>query len=170
MLVRPGGPVLGLRDTDDLLQAVAPLLVALPLCLWKASDSVGRIRIFWQLLGLAAASWGFGQLVWCVLELTGQKNLATNDWSVGGYPGSVFIGAAVIVYPGPRLQWTGRSAIIDGLLIATTLLFVSWTIASDTGALQHSRIQLGERITVLTYPALDIVLLAMLGHPAWTRP
>jgi hypothetical protein len=44
----------------------------------------------------------------------------------------------------------------------TTLLVVSWTIASGTGALQRSGTHLMERITVLTYPAADIVLLAVL--------
>ena len=161
--VHPGGPLVT-RNIDDLLQAAAPLLVALPLCLWRASVSTGRMRTYWELLAAAAAAWAAGQVVWCYLEIARHEQPTGSNWPTVGYLlAVVLIGAALILYPGPRLHWAGRiRALIDGLLIVSTLLFVSWAIAIDTGALQRSGAQLAERITVLTYPAADIVLLAML--------
>ena len=163
VLARPGGPDVS-RNVDDLLQAVAPLLVALPLCLWRASTSSGRMRTFWRLLGASAAAWGAGQLAWCYLEIVRHMRPTASGVPTAGYLLCVVCaGAALLVYPGPRLHWAGRSrALIDGLLIVTTLLFVSWTIASDTGALERTGAGLAERLTVLAYPAADIVLLAML--------
>ena len=163
VIVRPGGPVVT-QNIDDLLQAVVPLMVALPLCLWRAARSPGRMRTFWQLLGATAAAWGAGQLAWCYLEIVRHRPPAASALPTAGYLLAVACaGAALVVYPGPRLHWAGRSrALIDGLLIVTTLLFVSWTIASDTGALQRSGTHLAERVTVLTYPAADIVLIAIL--------
>ena len=163
VLVHPGGPIVT-RNIDDLLQAVVPLAVALPLCLWRASCSSGRMRTFWQLLGAFAGAWGAGQLVWCYLEITRHTRPTASDLPTAGYLLAVLCaGAALVIYPGPRPHWAGRiRALIDGLLIVTTLLFVSWTVASDTGALQRSGVHLAERITVLTYPAGDIVLIALL--------
>jgi diguanylate cyclase (GGDEF)-like protein len=177
VLAQPGGQVTT-RNIDDLLQAAVPLLVALPSCLWRATASTGRMRLFWQLLSAFAASWGLGQLVWCYLEIGRHESPTASDWPTIGYLlASVLAAAAIIVYPGPRLHWAARiRALVDGLLIVTTLLFVSWTVASDTGALQHSGTQLTERLTVLAYPAADIVLLAMLatvigrGTRSWQDP
>ena len=163
VLFRPGGHLVT-RNVDDLLQAAAPLLVALPLCLWRASVSTGRMRTYWEFLAAAAAAWAAGQVVWCYLEMARHEQPAASGLPTVGYLLAVVLaGAALVIYPGPRLHWSGRiRALIDGLLIVTTLLFVSWAIAVDTGALQRSGVQLAERITVLTYPAADIVLLALL--------
>jgi len=177
VLIRPGGPVVT-RNIDDLLQAAAPLLVALPLCLWRASASTGRLRRYWEVLAAAAAAWAAGQLVWCYLEIARHQQPTASNWPTVGYLLAVVLaGAALVIYPGPRLHWSGRiRALIDGLLIVTTLLFVSWAIAIDTGALQRSGVDLTERITVLTYPATDIVLLAVLvtvfgrGHRSLRDP
>ena len=174
VLFRPGGPVIA-RNVDDLLQAVAPLLVALPLCLWRASVSTGRMRRSWEFLAAAAAAWGTGQLAWCYLEIARHQQPTASAWPTVGYLLAVALaGTALVLYPGPWLHWSGRTrALIDGLLIVTTLLFVSWAVAIDTGALQRSGTQLTERITVLTYPAADIVLLAVLitvvGRGSYSR-
>ena len=174
VVLHPGGPVVT-RNVDDLLQAVAPLLVALPLCLWRASVSTGRMRRSWEFLAAAAGAWGAGQLAWCYLEIARHEQPTASIWPTVGYLLAVVLaGAALVLYPGPWLHWSGRTrALIDGLLIVTTLLFVSWAVAIDTGALQRSGAQLAERITVLTYPAADIVLLAMLitvfGRGSYSR-
>jgi len=163
VLWHPGGALVT-RDIDDLLQAAAPLLVALPLCLWRASVSSGRMRAYWGLLAGMAAAWGAGQLAWCYLEIVRNLQPTTSNWPTVGYLAAVVsAGAAFVLYPGPRLHWSARiRAMVDGLLIVATLLFVSWVIALNSGALQHSGTGVAERITVLTYPAADIVLLAML--------
>jgi len=155
VLARPGGRLVT-RNVDDLLQAAAPLLVALPLCLWRASVSTGRMRRSWKFLAAAAAAWGAGQLAWCYLEIAHHEQPTASAWPTVGYLLAVVLaGAALVVYPGPRLHWSGQTrALIDGLLIVTTLLFVSWAIAVDTGALERSGAQLAERITVLHEGAL----------------
>lgn len=177
ILTHPGGSETT-RNIDDLLQAAVPLLVALPCCLWRAVASTGRMRRFWQLLGAFAGSWGLGQLIWCYLEIGRNESPTMSYWPTGGYLlASVLAATAIIVYPGPQLHWAARiRALVDGLLIVTTLLFVSWTVAGDTGALVHSGTQLMEKVTVLAYPAADIVVLAMLatvigrGTRSWKDP
>ena len=163
VLLRPGGPTVT-RNADDLLQAVAPLFVALPLCLVRASTSTGRPRTFWILLAAAAGAWGAGQLSWCWLEMVRHQPPTSSGLPVVGYLAAVLcIGIAVVLHPGPRPHWSGRArAVIDGLLIVATLLFVSWSDAMQTVGLSHSGTSVAERITALTYPAADIVLLALL--------
>ncbi len=162
--LEPGGTTVT-RDADDIAQAVAPLLVALPLCWRAAVRSGGRRRRFWTLLACVAASWGIGQVVWCYLELsTGTTPGAESPAAVGYLLAPLFAVAALVSYPGPRLHWAaGVRAAVDGLLIVSSLLFVAWTVAGITGALARSGTSTGQRITVLTYPAADIVVLALLA-------
>ena len=167
VVLQPGG-VAVTRDLDDMAQTVAPLLVAVPACWIAATRCGGRLRRFWALLALFAGSWGLGQIVWSYLEITrGHAPTGGSAAVVGFLLAPVFGLAAVVVYPGPELHWAaGVRAAVDGLLIVSTLLFVSWTIAGDTGALGRTGTSIGERVTVLTYPATDIVLLAVLATVA----
>jgi len=167
VVLQPGGPM-ATRNVDDAAQAAAPLLAAVPACWWAAARTTGRLRRFWALLALSAASWGLGQVMWCYQEFANGSTPAGASWASAGYLlAPVFAFAAVIVYQVPLLHWaTGVRSIVDGLLIVATLLFASWTIASDTGALTRSGAGLSEQLTVLAYPAADIVLLALLATVA----
>jgi len=153
------------QNVDNLLQAVAPLLVAVPACGWAATRSRGRRRHFWILMAGVAASWGIGQVIWWGLELsTGSVPGAESIASVGYLVAPVLAVAALFTYPGPRMHWAARiRAAVDGLLIVCSLLFVAWMTASITGALVRSGTSTGQQITVLTYPAADIVVLALLA-------
>ena len=51
-------------------------------------------------------------------------------------------------------------------MIVSSLLFVAWTIAELSGALARSGATTGQQITVLVYPAADIVMLALLATVA----
>ena len=167
VMLQPGGRHLT-RNLDDVAQAVVPLLVAAPACWWAATRADGRLRRFWTFLALTAASWGLGQVAWCYIEIVdGHTPSGGSVAAVGYLLAPVFGVLAVMNYPGPSLHWATRvRAMVDGLLITSTLLFVAWTIAVDTGALARSGSSLSQRITVLTYPAADIVVLAVLATVA----
>ena len=175
--VQPGGP-LTTRNLDDLAQAAAPLLVALPACWWAAARATGRLRRAWVFFALFAASWGIGQVVWCYLEIVRHHPESGSSWADVGYLLALpFAAAAIASYPGPRLHWAGRfRTLVDGLLVVTTLLFVSWTIAVDAGGLTRSRETVLQQVTLLIFPSADIILLAMLlavivrGTRKWRDP
>jgi len=164
VVIRPGGPV-ATRDLDDAAQALAPLLVAVPACIWAATRTSGRRRRFWVLLALFAGSWGLGQLVWTYLEIVSGNQPGTDSWATLGFlMAPVFGAAAIVSYPSTRLHWAARlRALVDGLLIVSTLLFVSWSMAVDSGGLARSATDFVQKVTVLTYPATDIVLLALVA-------
>jgi diguanylate cyclase (GGDEF)-like protein len=160
----PGGASVT-RNVDDVAQAAAPLLVAVPACWWAAARSQGRRRRYWALLACFAASWGIGQVIWCYLELsTGSTPGTDSIASVGYLLAPLFAVAALFSFGGPKMHWAaGVRATVDGLLVASSLLFVAWTIAPITGALARSGATTGQQITVLTYPAADIVMRALLA-------
>lgn len=163
VVVKPGGAT-ATRDVDDLAQALSPLLVAVPACWWAAWRATGPLRRSWLFFGCFAASWGVGQLTWCYLEIVRHQPGTTGSWSdIGFLAAPAFAAVAILSYPGPPLHWAGRfRALVDGFLVVTTLLFASWTAAVDTGALERSGAQFTQRVTVVTFPAADIVLLALL--------
>jgi diguanylate cyclase len=167
VLTRPVSPTFT-RDADDLVQLAAPLLIALPACCWAASRTSGRLRAVWVLWALFALSWGIGQAVWCVHEITTGQTSNAASWPTFGYLlAPVFGMVAVAVYPAPERHWTaGTRAVVDGFLVVACLMFVAWAIAGDTGALDRTGTSLAERFTVMAYPGADIVLLALLATVA----
>jgi signal transduction histidine kinase len=162
VLGTPGSDLVELFS--NLVQALAALLAA-GACFHAAHrDPYGFGRAWtaslhraWRLLGTAALSWGLGQVVWTYLELSGNKTPVPSLADVGYLAAVPLLIAGALAFPTAPMRATARlRTLLDGLLIAASLLFLGWaTVLGD--ALRTNGASTLERIICLAYPLGDIV-------------
>jgi hypothetical protein len=144
---------------DDIATVVAAL-VATAFCVLAARPGQDTKRKLWSLLAVALGLWALAETVWAVYELILRKDVPVPSWADVGYLGAIpFAVAALASHPA-----TGRSAtrkaryVLDGLLIACALLFLSWSlILSPLG--HTTDIGTAAGIVTFAYPFGDAVLL-----------
>ncbi|HXQ56121.1 MAG TPA: hypothetical protein VOA19_10020, partial [Actinomycetes bacterium] len=137
--LRIGGPVVT-ELTSNLIQATSALVAA-----WACFNAATRnpygfgrawtasLRRAWRLLGWAALAWGLGQVVWTVLELRGGELPMPSLADAGFLTAVPLLIAGVLAFPTAPMRATARlRTLLDGLLIAASLLFVGWaTVLGD---------------------------------------
>jgi signal transduction histidine kinase len=122
------------------------------------------MRRAWRLIGVAALFWGVGQLIWSYLELSGSGGPT-------GFPSlaDLFFLAAIPLVAAGLLSWPTAPVhalaqvrtVLDGLLIASSLLFASWALV--LGPTYHAGGgPLPPRVVGLAYPIGDLVTLTIL--------
>jgi signal transduction histidine kinase len=157
------------RAFDDLAIAAAALAAGLA-CLHSAHRGqygFGRVwtiaqRRAWRLLGAAALSWGTGQLIWSLLDLTGGSG-----WGFPSLADAFFLAAIPLVAAGV-LSWPTAPVralaqvrtLLDGLLIASSLLFASWALVLGP-TYRAGGADLLPRVIGLAFPIGDLVLLTI---------
>ncbi len=157
------------RAFDSLVIAVAALAAATA-CLHAARRGqygFGRawtvaLRRAWRLLAAAALCWGAGQLIRFWLELAGGHRAPFPS------PADVFLLAAlplaaagVLSYPTAPVRALAQvRTVLDGLLIASSLLFASWAMVLGPTYRAGGGPVLA-RVTALAYPIGDMVILTI---------
>jgi signal transduction histidine kinase len=121
------------------------------------------MRRAWRLIGAAALSWGVGQLIWSSLELSGSGGPA-------GFPSlaDLFFLAAIPLLAAGVLSWPTAPVhalaqvrtLLDGLLIASSLLFASWALVLGP-TYRAGGGSLPPRVIGLAYPIGDMVILTI---------
>jgi signal transduction histidine kinase len=149
---------------SNLVQASAALLAAAA-CFSAASRNpygFGRawtasLHRAWRLLGSAALAWGLGQVAWTIIELRGGTPKVPTAADIGYLAAVPLLIAGVLAFPTAPMRATARlRTLLDGLLIAASLLFLGWaTVLGETFRAGDS--SLLERAVCLTYPLGDIV-------------
>jgi hypothetical protein len=143
---------------DDLSTPIAAAL-ACALCLRARTRYSGDLRLSWTLLACATACWTAAELVWGVYALLLDAEVPSPSWADVGYLLAIPLTlAALIKHPAISGGGTRKlRSVLDGLLIATALLFLSWTVV--LGPLWHSTdlSTLGGLVT-LAYPFGDAVI------------
>jgi hypothetical protein len=151
----------GARTTlwvDDGLTPLAAL-IACVLCFRARARHCGRMRLFWSLLGCAMASWTFAEVVWGYYALIIDVEVPVPSWADVGYLAAIPLAvAALIVHPATRGSGTRRARwVFDGLVVATALLFLSWTLV--LGPLWRSAdLSTWTGVVALAYPFGDVVI------------
>ena len=144
--------------TANLAQLLAPSLAAVS-CAWAAASGSGRTRRAWALLAASAASWAIGQATWVWFEHLAQRELPFPSLADVGYLGAIPLAvAAMLAFPGRAERATLQArSLLDGAVIATSLLYTSWSLvlgpvfrAGEGGVL--------EQAIALAYPVGDVVL------------
>ena len=157
------------RAVDDIVVGLVPLLAA-GACFQAARRAplgFGRawtasLRRAWRLLGAAALSWGLGQTVWAFLELVAKQDVPLPSLADVGFICALpLLAAGVLAFPTAPVRATARlRTLLDGLLIAASLLFVAWaTILGE--AYRSANSSTVEKILALAYPLGDIVALTI---------
>jgi signal transduction histidine kinase len=151
--------------TSNIVQAVAALVGA-----WACFNAARRnpygfgrawtasLHRAWRLLGSAALAWGLGQVVFTVLELRGDEPHVPSLADAGFLTALPLLIAGVLAFPTAPMRATARlRTLLDGLLIAASLLFVGWaTVLGDAFSHNVTSTTL-ERVVCLAYPLGDIV-------------
>jgi diguanylate cyclase (GGDEF)-like protein len=159
MLTGMGGPSF-LRDVDDISQGLAAALGSAA-ALLAAKRHQGRSRWGWAIMSVGLGMWAAGQAVWCRYEIGQGRNAPFPSLADVGYL-SFSVCASVAVWfisdhdPVPRRV----RAIIDGLVVAGSLLVISWCTALGATVRAGGGVSLSA-LVALAYPLTDIVLLTM---------
>ena len=157
-----GGPDTA-RNLGNISQALAPI-VATWSCVRAARVSQGQgWRVGWLLVGASCASWAIGQLIWTWFETI--QGVITPFPSAADAFFLLAVPLAVIgllYFPSSPGTQTGRArTLLDGLIVATSVLWISWvTVLGPT--LHDGEGTRFERAIGLAYPVGDAVLLTIL--------
>jgi two-component system, sensor histidine kinase and response regulator len=143
---------------DDVGEAVAAF-VAAACCAYATTQTAGRIRLAWALLGISAGSWGAGETVWAVYEAGLGQEVPYPGW-----PDVGFIVAIPFAFAGIRALWREPRGTaskwrvwLDAVIIALALTFTAWVLGlrlvwqnTEDGGL--------EKFLDLAYPVGDILI------------
>ena len=155
--VRTGGKVLT-EQVDDLGQALAAFLaaVACGLAAWRHR---GRTRAAWSLVGASALSWAAGECVWSYYQLLLGRQVPFPSIADAGFLGAVpFAVAGVLLFPAAPTHAVSRlGTVLDGFIIAGSLLIVSWASVLGTVYRGGSGGVLSQAIG-LAYPLGDVIV------------
>jgi diguanylate cyclase (GGDEF)-like protein len=112
---------------DDLTETAAAFIAAAA-SVAAASRHRGRLRAAWALMGASALCWGLGQLAWDWYQLLAGVQVPFPSLADAGYLSAVpFAIAAVLLFPVAFERASSVvNSLIDGLVIAASLLIVSW--------------------------------------------
>jgi diguanylate cyclase len=154
MILGIGGPHATLVVSDGVAILVSALAGAA--CAVAGRRAQGRLRRGWFLLGAGMVSWSIGETIWGYYEVFGGREVPFPSLADVGYLGMVplaLVGTAALVKP----QRHTIRAVLDGLIISGSLLFVSW--ATVLGSMSEAKMQDWLEWTVsLAYPLGDIVI------------
>src|SRR5437867_10901139 len=147
---------------DDIGESVVAFIAAAA-CFLAALRHHGRTRTAWTLIGVSAFCWGAGEVVWSYYELLlGQQGPFPSLADLGYLLAVPLAIAGVLYFPSaPTRAASLARAILDGLLIAGSLLVISWSTV--LGAVYRSSSgDLLSQLIGLAYPAGDVVIGTML--------
>ena len=147
---------------EDYGQAAAAAAAALS-CFIAARRSSGRLRAGWALLTFSAMSWCFGEMAWAVVEVNLNRPVPFPSVADAGFVAAIpFAAAALLIFPfGPSSARGRVRALLDALIVATSLTYVAWDAGLGSLAAQMHAGIVGSSLAV-TYPAADVILLTLL--------
>ncbi|HZQ83901.1 MAG TPA: GGDEF domain-containing protein [Acidimicrobiales bacterium] len=152
---------------DDIGEAVAALIAAgAGLIAARRSKDAAKA---WLLIGASALSWGLGELVWSWYELIRHRDVPFPSFADVGFLLAVPLATAgLLLFPGaPRRAARRLRMTLDGAIIATSMLFISWGLV--LGPLWHTKGQSAFAQTIsLAYPVGDVIIATLVfilvGH------
>jgi len=159
LVVGVGGTTM-VQRADDLGVTLAPLLAA-GAGLWSAWRATGLTRRGWALLGASAASWGAGQGIWSWYELAAHREVPFPSLADLGFLGAVPLAVAAMLSfaaAGAEERAASRvSRMLDGCLIATSLLYASWALVLGS-VFRAASGGVIEQLIALAYPVGDVIV------------
>jgi diguanylate cyclase (GGDEF)-like protein/PAS domain S-box-containing protein len=163
ILTGSGGPALSQAVSNIGLAAVA--LAAAVAGSLAARRHRGRHRRVWALLAGSALSWGLGQVAWTWYESVLGREVPFPSLADVGYLGAVpLAAAALLALPTAAQTMAGRvRAVLDGLMIASSLLLTSWVVVLGPAVHAGGDGLLGQAIS-LAYPVGDVVVVTIVVY------
>jgi hypothetical protein len=144
---------------DDLATALAAL-TATVLCVHAGARHAGQLRLFWWLLAGACGAWTLGETTWGVYDLVLREPVPVPSWADVGYLAGIPLAVvALVCHPAMRGGGTQKArSVLDSLIVATALLFLSWTLV--LGPLWRSTdVSTLGGLATIAYPFGDVVII-----------
>ena len=160
LATKPGGAGLVVRISDVTTAAAAA--AACVACALAAGRCANAMRVFWWVLTAAMGAWAAGESAWTWYEVVLRVQVPTPSWADVGYlVAPVLCVAAFACHPATRNRdrW-GVLPILDGVAVASALLFVSWTLVLGPLWSHSGGLSVGALIAV-AYPFSDVVILVL---------
>jgi hypothetical protein len=147
------------RYVDDIATALAALTAGL-LCARAGRHHARNMRAFWWLLAGASGAWALGEAIWAVYDLVLVREVPVPSWADIGYLGGIPLAvAALVAHPAMHGRSTIKArSVVDGLVLATALLFMSWTFVFEP-LWESGSLTAAGRMTALAYPFGDVVIM-----------
>jgi PAS domain S-box-containing protein len=165
--LQPGGqPLVEVVSDLGLLGAA---LVAGRSC-WRRAAAGGASRRAWLLTGVAVLLWSVAQATWSFFQLVLDRPVPFPSPADPFYLGSVVVGTvALFAFPSaPRGMADRMRTLLDGLIVATSLLLVAWATVLEPVAHSIPPDVPWHRVLALAYPLGEIartsVLLVVLAR------
>ncbi|GAA2384613.1 bifunctional diguanylate cyclase/phosphodiesterase [Dactylosporangium salmoneum] len=156
-----GGPLVS-QNVSNVALFVAAWAAACS-CFAKAlRERGGRVRWAWALTGLGAFSWGVGQVFCIWYETVLDREVPFPSLADAGYFWMMpFTAAGLLLLPLSRQTVAQQvRSILDGLMIAASLLLITWVLILGPLVRQGADSSLGLLVT-LWYPGGDVVVLTV---------
>ena len=147
---------------DDLAEVFVAFIAGVA-CVAAARRRLGRSRQAWGLIAACAFLWCAGEAVWSYYEVGLGRQVPFPSLADAGFLGGVpFAVAGVLLFRAGTFRAATRlAAILDGLIIAASLLAVSWTTILETISRAGGDSPIAQALS-LAYPVTDVVILTML--------
>jgi hypothetical protein len=144
---------------DDLATVLAAL-TATVLCVRAGSRNARELRPFWWLLAGACGAWALAEMIWGVYELVLHEEVPVPSWADLGYLAAIpFAVVALVCHPAMRGGRAHKArSVLDGLIVATALLFLSWTVVLGPLWRSTDLSTLGG-VVAFAYPFGDVVII-----------
>jgi diguanylate cyclase (GGDEF)-like protein/PAS domain S-box-containing protein len=159
VLIVAGGP-----GSDRIVTLTAlPLaaIAAAAACLWRSRRFTGRARWGWTALSAGVACWGAGQFEWLVSSGPNiEPGIFTPSLTLIAM--AVIVPAGLLIMPSAQQPLANRiRSVLDGLMIAASLILVAWVFAS--GLITEAGVGLPFYMT-LAFPVGDVVIATMAAY------
>ena len=145
---------------DDIGQLVAAWTAAAVCAI--AATRVTSGRATWALFAASSFAWGVGELIWCYYALVKDTLVPFPSLADVGFLTAVPLAiAALLSFPsGHRSRLDRFHGVLDGCIIATSLLFASWATVLGPLYRTHQGGLLKQTIS-LAYPMSDVIMVSL---------
>ena len=133
-----------------------------PWPVWCGPAVPGRLRWAWALIGLGMLSWGAARCVWVYLESVLGDEVPFPSLADIGYLGMVLLTpVGLLILPSAAQTLANRArSVLDGLMIAASLLLISWILVVGPIIEAGGDSALALYI-ILAYPLGDVVIVTI---------
>ena len=153
---------------DDVTQLASNLallvtsLAAAAACLVRAGRCAPDSRRVWLCFGASTACWGLGQATWTWYEQVVGRSLPFPSAADVGYLAALpFAVAGLLSLPSePGARYGRARVVLDGLVIAASLLFVSWVVVLERDRAEDAETWV-THVIGLAYPIGDVVVITV---------
>jgi diguanylate cyclase (GGDEF)-like protein/PAS domain S-box-containing protein len=157
---------LGQTDSLHLISGIglgAMALGAAVACLRRGFSVQGQPRLGWCLVGAGMLSWSLGQAYWVYYEAAVDPTVPFPSWADVGFVGMLPLTAAGMLLPIVTGAARRIRALIDGVLVAASVLLMSWMVLVRDFVVSRGDKPLELTISLL-YPIGDVVLVTVVAY------